>query len=232
MEFWLVGHIKVNLTIMQNKLKMRNSKICLLIIVLGVLMMSIFLWQKKFSNHTKAIEVNIQTHIDPDLLKDLQIIINPNGYRVDGYSVEEYIGLNDSIYSLYPVTKIDKYNNAIASTSDYLIYAKYQDKYAVIRATNSIVVGDRNINLDIYAYIHDGYPVLTTDFGYKHQYEPLEKVLGDGTIKRYAFFYDKAAYKELNQKNELSVQNAPDENVAQVFKHHLMMIDKLDKLSF
>lgn len=75
--------------------------------------------------------------------------------------------------------------------SDYLIYAKYQDKYAVIRATNSIVVGDKNMNLNTYVYHQDDNLVLTTDFGYKYPYQSLDELIGDGISERHVFFTTK-----------------------------------------
>lgn len=205
---------------------MRNLKISLFILALGVLMMSICFITKKFSSHKKEISMNIQTHIEPDLLTDLKIIINPKGYRMDGYSVKEYVGRNNSIYPLYPVTKIDEYSSSIISTSDYLIYAKYQDKYAVIGATNSIVVGDRNMNLNIYVYNQDRHLVLTKNFGYKYPHQSLDELIGDGVAKRHAFFYDKSVYQNLVE------QNISDTDKIQIFEHHLEMINKLDALQF
>lgn len=193
------------------------------VVLLGIIAMSILFVTFKFSTYRSVFATQIHSHIEQQLAPDLLIAINPKGYQMDNLSLGEYIGSTDKLQLVYPEAKIDDRNNLNFSSSDYLIYAKYQDTYAVITATNPIVVGGRNMNLDVYVYMQDGHPILTADFGYKHEYQPLREVIGGGITKRHAFFYDKSAYQELSETNA---------SESQMFEHHLQMIGKLDDMRF
>lgn len=78
--------------------------------------------------------VNIQVH-EKIKRDDLNIIINTYGYILNGYEIKERVGLTDKYIILYKKGKIEDYKKSdLNKYSDYIIYAKYGNKYAKMKA--------------------------------------------------------------------------------------------------
>lgn len=122
------------------------KKLLYLGIILGIVAMVIAFK----SNH--EYDTNIHVFMDENIENsELKIIINPNGYLLDGYEPDEYIGETNITVPLYKDSKLQNYKKSkINKYSDYNIYAKYNDEFAKIKYTNSLVLGENETEIKIF----------------------------------------------------------------------------------
>ena len=104
------------------------------------------------ANFEKKYETLISIDLEEDIRKDnLKIIINTYGYLLDGYEPSKHIGQTNTYLFLYKDAQIQDYRNTkINKYSDYYIYAKYGNKYAKMKYTNSLVMGNNETSIKIF----------------------------------------------------------------------------------
>lgn len=83
--------------------------------------------------------------------ENLKIIVNTYGYFLDGYEPSRYIGETNTYFFLYKNSNLQDYKKTkINEYSDYYIYAKYGNKYAKMKYTNSLVMGEDKAKNNIF----------------------------------------------------------------------------------
>ncbi|WP_227591941.1 MULTISPECIES: hypothetical protein [unclassified Acinetobacter] len=122
-----------------------KKKIGIFIILIGLIMVIATNFEKKY-------ETQISIDLDEDVRKDnLKIIINTYGYLLNGYESSKHIGQTNTYLFLYKDAQIQDYRNTkINKYSDYYIYAKYGNKYAKMKYTNSLVMGNNVTSIKIF----------------------------------------------------------------------------------
>lgn len=127
------------------------KKIIFLGIILGSIAMIIYF------NSSHVYNINIDIFVDDKIERnELKIIINPNGYLLKGYEPYKDIGDTSAYFTLYKDSKLQDYEYTnINKYSDYNIYAKYKNKYAKMKYTNSLVLGDNETNIEIFIKKHN-----------------------------------------------------------------------------
>ena len=101
-----------------------------------------------FQKYETKIDITINDIIQKE---ELNIIVNPYGYLLNGYEPDKYIGSTDRYIVLYKESKTQDYTNAkINKYSDYYIYAKYKNRYAKMKYTNSLVMGSEKTDIKIF----------------------------------------------------------------------------------
>lgn len=122
-----------------------KKKNWIFIILVGLIMVIAANFEKKY-------DTQISIQLDEDIKKeDLKIIINTYGYLLDGYEPSKHIGQTNTYLFLYKDAHIQDYKNThISKYSDYYIYAKYGNKYAKMKYTNSLVMGNNETSIKIF----------------------------------------------------------------------------------
>lgn len=97
-------------------------------------------------------DININVFIDDEIdKKELKIIVNPNGYLLKGYDPIKDIGETNIYIPLYKESKLQNYKNTnIKKYSDFNIYVKYKNKYAKMKYTNTLVLGQNDTTINIF----------------------------------------------------------------------------------
>lgn len=103
-------------------------------------------------NFEKKIDTEINITPDENINREnLKIIVNTYGYLLDGYELRKHIGETNTYIVLYKNSNLQDYKKTkINKYSDYYIYAKYGDKYAKMKYTNSLVLGDDKTVIEIF----------------------------------------------------------------------------------
>lgn len=114
-----------------------KKKVLILVIFIGVIMLVAMNLTKK---HDTEVNINFDSKIKKE---DVVIILNIYGYLLDSYEPKKYIGATEKYIVLYKDSKLQEYKNSnLNKYSDYYIYAKYGKKYAKMKYTNPLVMGD------------------------------------------------------------------------------------------
>ena len=65
------------------------------------------------------------------------------------YTPNKNIGFTNLVYPIFMNSETeDDHLESISQYSDYNIYAKYEGKYALIKTTNTLVLGDDRTNIE------------------------------------------------------------------------------------
>lgn len=114
-----------------------KKQIWIVIILIGLIMAIIA------ANFEKKYDTEININLDESISKEnLKIIVNTYGYLLDGYEPSRYVGETNTYFFLYKNSNLQDYKKTkINEYSDYYIYAKYGNKYAKMKYTNSLVMG-------------------------------------------------------------------------------------------
>lgn len=118
------------------------------------------------ANFEKKYDTQISIDLGEDIKKDdLKITINTYGYVLNGYEPSKYVGQTNTYLFLYKDAQIQDYKNTkISKYSDYYIYAKYGNKYAKMKYTNSLVMGNNKTSIKIFIKkINDLYYIYSSN---------------------------------------------------------------------
>lgn len=135
-----------------------NKKIGLGIMIVSAII--ILLVTKSMKKYETNIDIVLNENIEK---KDLKIILNTYGYLLNGYEIDKKVGQTNTFFALYKDGSSQDYKKTkINQYSDYIVYAKYKDKYAKMRSTNTLVMGQDVTNIKVVVSSFNNYVYISS----------------------------------------------------------------------
>lgn len=176
---------------------MNNFKISILFLfgVLAVLTTILVISNSK--EMQESVVINIK--IDEKIKDNVEIYINPNGYELIEYTPKKYIGFTEIIYPLYINSEVqENHLQDIAKYSDYNIYAKYNNKFSIIRITNTLVLGNDKTTIEFSMLLDiENRPYITVI-----DKLPTYKSIPNNEINHHSYFYSKSDFNKIEEKSK------------------------------
>lgn len=174
----------------------QNKKITILLFGVLTMLGAVILIK---SYYDSKIPVTISINIDERIKDHVEIYINPYGYELVEYTPNKNIGFTNLVYPMFKNSEIqDDYFENISQYSHYIIYAKYEGKYALIRTTNTLVLGDSMTNIEFSVLLdHKNRPYITVV-----KNEPSYQPNPNKEITHYSYFYKKSEFNKIEPKSK------------------------------